>query len=135
MLKACGVSLPSVDEKTRTEIGELTNTLRDNLDKIVQHGKRADAIVKNMLLHSREGSGEHRPVDVNGLVEESLNLAYHGARTEKQGFKINMEGSLDPAAGQVDVFPAGDHTGSPEPDLERLLRGDEAQRAAQWRWL
>jgi two-component system, NtrC family, sensor kinase len=93
------------DEKTRTEIGELTNTLRDNLDKIVQHGKRADAIVKNMLLHSREGSGEHRLVDANALVEESLNLAYHGARAEKQGFKINMETSFDPAAGQVDVFP------------------------------
>ena len=93
------------DEKTRTEITELTNTLRDNLDKIVQHGKRADAIVKNMLLHSREGSGEHRLVDANALVEESLNLAYHGARAEKQGFKINMERSFDPAAGQVDVFP------------------------------
>ena len=53
------------------EIAELTNTLRDNLDKIVQHGKRADSIVKNMLLHSREGSGEHRPVDINGLVDES----------------------------------------------------------------
>jgi signal transduction histidine kinase len=71
----------------------------------VQHGKRADAIVKNMLLHSREGSGEHRPIDVNALVEESLNLAYHGARAEKQGFKINVERSFDPAAGQVDVFP------------------------------
>ena len=93
------------DDKTRREIAELTDTLRDNLDKIVQHGKRADAIVKNMLLHSREGSGEHRPVDVNALVEESLNLAYHGARAEKQGFKINMERSFDPAAGQVDVFP------------------------------
>jgi signal transduction histidine kinase len=93
------------DDKTRTEIGELTNTLRDNLDKIVQHGKRADAIVKNMLLHSREGSGEHRLVDANALVEESLNLAYHGARAEKQGFKINMERSFDPDAGQVDVFP------------------------------
>ena len=93
------------DDKTRAEITELTNTLRDNLDKIVQHGKRADAIVKNMLLHSREGSGEHRPVDVNALVEESLNLAYHGARAEKQGFKINIQRSFDPAAGQVDVYP------------------------------
>jgi signal transduction histidine kinase len=79
--------------------------LCDNLNKIVQHGKRADAIVKNMLLHSREGSGEHRPVEVNALVEESLNLAYHGARAENQSFKINMERSLDPAAGQVDVYP------------------------------
>jgi two-component system, NtrC family, sensor kinase len=93
------------DDKTRAEITELADTLRDNLDKIVQHGKRADAIVKNMRLHSREGSGEHRPVDVNALVEESLNLAYHGARAEKQGFKINMERSFDPGAGQVDVFP------------------------------
>jgi signal transduction histidine kinase len=94
-----------IDTDARGEISELTNTLRANLDKIVQHGKRADAIVKNMLLHSREGSGEHRPADVNALVEESLNLAYHGARAEKQGFKINMERSFDPAAGEVDVFP------------------------------
>ena len=93
------------DDKTRREIVELSDTLRDNLEKIVQHGKRADAIVKNMLLHSREGSGEHRPVDVNALVEESLNLAYHGARAEKQGFKITMERSFDPAAGEIDVFP------------------------------
>jgi hypothetical protein len=70
----------NVAPAARAAIAELTNTLRDNLDKIVQHGKRADAIVKNMLLHSREGSGEHRLVDVNALVEESLNLAYHGAR-------------------------------------------------------
>jgi signal transduction histidine kinase len=58
-----------------------------------------------MLLHSREGSGEHRLVDVNALVEESLNLAYHGARAEDQSFKINAERSLDQAAGQVDVYP------------------------------
>src|SRR5262249_51268605 len=71
----------------------------------VQHGKRADAIVKNMLLHSREGSGEHRLIDINALLEESLNLAYHGARAEKQGFNITMEKSLDPSAGEADVFP------------------------------
>ena len=93
------------DDKTRAEITELANTLRDNLDKIVQHGKRADSIVKNMLLHSREGSGEHRPVDINALVEEAVNLAYHGARAEKQGFNITLERSFDPAAGQVDCFP------------------------------
>ena len=94
-----------VDADTLAEITELTNTLRDNLDKIVQHGKRADAIVKNMLLHSREGSGEHRLVDVNALVEESLNLAYHGARAENQGFKINLEKSFDPTAGKLDAYP------------------------------
>jgi len=56
-------------------------------------------------LHSRQGSGEHQPVDVNALVEESLNLAYHGARAEKQGFNITLQRSLDPAAGKVDLFP------------------------------
>jgi hypothetical protein len=57
--------------ETRTEIIELTDTLRGNLEKVVQHGKRADAVVKNMLLHSRQGSGEHRAVDIDALVEES----------------------------------------------------------------
>ena len=93
------------DNKTAAEIAELANTLRGNLDKVVQHGKRADAIVKNMLLHSRQGSGEHRPVDINALVEESLNLAYHGARAEKQGFNITLQRSMDPAAGQADLYP------------------------------
>ena len=94
-----------LDSKLRAEISEIADTLQGNLDKVVQHGKRADAIVKNMLLHSRQGSGEHRPVDINALVEESLNLAYHGARAEKQGFNITLERSFDPAAGEVDLFP------------------------------
>ena len=95
----------SIDHKARAEIKELTDTLRGNLDKVVQHGKRADAIVKSMLLHSRAGSGEHRPVDINAVVEESLNLAWHGARAEKQGFNITLEKSFDPTAGEADVFP------------------------------
>jgi two-component system, NtrC family, sensor kinase len=94
-----------LDGKLRGEITEIADTLQGNLDKVVQHGKRADAIVKNMLLHSRQGSDEHRPVDINALVEESLNLAYHGARAEKQGFNIFLEKSFDPAAGEVDLFP------------------------------
>ena len=94
-----------LDSKLRTEISEIADTLQGNLDKVVQHGKRADAIVKNMLLHSRQGSGEHRPVDINALVEESLNLAYHGARAEKQAFNITLERSFDAAAGEVDLFP------------------------------
>ena len=93
------------DEKVRSEINELANTLRGNLDKVIQHGKRADAIVKNMLQHSREGSGEHGPVDINALVEECLSLAWHGARAEKQGFAITRKQSFDPSAGEVDIFP------------------------------
>jgi two-component system NtrC family sensor kinase len=94
-----------LDDAARAEISELTDLLRGNLDKIVQHGKRADSIVKNMLLHSREGSGERRPVDLNSIIDEALNLAYHGARAEKQEFKIRLERSFDPAAGEVDLFP------------------------------
>jgi GAF domain-containing protein len=93
------------DRKTGDQLAELMDMLRGNLEKVVQHGKRADSIVKNMLLHSRQGSGEHRPVDINAIVEESLNLAYHGARAEKQGFNITLQRSFDPAAGEADLFP------------------------------
>jgi GAF domain-containing protein len=95
----------NISDNAKIDIGELTNLLRGNLDKISQHGKRADSIVKNMLLHSREGSRERRLVDLNALVEESLNLAYHGARAEKQEFNIKLERSFDPAAGEVELFP------------------------------
>lgn len=95
----------NIEAKTRAEIDELTAMLRGNLEKVTQHGKRADSIVKNMLLHSREGSGEHRPVDINNLVEEALNLAYHGARAERPGFNITLERSYDRSAGQADVYP------------------------------
>jgi two-component system NtrC family sensor kinase len=83
----------------------LTRVLRDNLEKIVQHGKRADAIVKNMLLHSREGSGEHRVADINELLDESLNLAYHGARAKRSGFDITLQRDFDANAGAVELFP------------------------------
>jgi signal transduction histidine kinase len=95
----------ALDDKTREEIDELTHMLKGNLEKVVQHGKRADSIVKNMLLHSREGSGEHRPVDINAIVEESLNLAYHGARAEKSGFNITLQRDFDPGAGLIDLYP------------------------------
>jgi two-component system, NtrC family, sensor kinase len=94
-----------LDDKARTEINELTDTLKSNFDKVVHHGRRADTIVKNMLQHSRDGSGEHRVIDINALVEESLNLAWHGARAEKQGFEIKLKEFFDPSAGGVDVFP------------------------------
>ena len=99
------LKVTDLDDKVREEVDELTEMLRGNLEKVVQHGKRADSIVKNMLLHSREGSGEHRPVDINAIVEESLNLAYHGARAEKSGFNITLQRDLDPDAGLIDLYP------------------------------
>ena len=94
--------------KRAAELAELTATLRSNLEKVVQHGKRANSIVKNMWLHSREGSGEPKPkCGDHALVEESINLAYHGARAETELFDVTVERSLDPVAGEVDVFRPG----------------------------
>ena len=75
-----------------------------------------------MLLHSRPGSGEHRLVDINAVVDESLNLAYHGAKAEKQTFDVSVERSFDPTAGQVDLFPQEITRSPTERDLERILR-------------
>jgi GAF domain-containing protein len=94
-----------LDAKMRGEADELTGLIKANLEKVVQHGKRADSIVKNMLLHSREGSGEQRPTDINALLDESLNLAYHGARAEKPGFNITLQRDFDEGAGSIEGFP------------------------------
>ena len=95
----------TLDGPTRQEVDELTQMLKANLEKVVQHGKRADSIVKNMLLHSREGSGEHRPADINALLDESLNLAYHGARAEKPQFNVTLQRNFDRDGGMVELFP------------------------------
>ncbi|HVD83530.1 MAG TPA: GAF domain-containing protein [Bradyrhizobium sp.] len=95
----------TLSDKLRDEVDELTRVLKGNLEKVVQHGKRADSIVKNMLLHSREGSGKHRATDINALLDESLNLAYHGARAEKREFNVTLQRDFDEIAGAVDLFP------------------------------
>jgi GAF domain-containing protein len=94
-----------LDQKMRRDVGELTGMLKANLEKVVQHGKRADSIVKNMLQHSRESSGERRAADINALVGESLNLAYHGARAEKSDFEITLKHDFDPNAGALELYP------------------------------
>jgi len=93
------------DEAARAEVDEIAETIKGNLDKVVQHGRRADSIVKNMLLHSHEGTAELRSIDLNATAEESLNLAYHGARAEKADFNIRVETHLADGVGQVEVYP------------------------------
>jgi two-component system NtrC family sensor kinase len=95
----------TLDRAAQSDLDELTQVLKSNLEKVVQHGKRADSIVKNMLQHSREDYGEHRPADINAILEESLNLAYHGARAEKADFSIAFQRDLDPSVGIADVYP------------------------------
>jgi signal transduction histidine kinase len=93
-----------LQETNREEAHDLIGMIDANLDKVVAHGRRADSIVKNMLLHAREGSGERGSVNVNAMVEEALNLAYHGARAEKRGFNVTIEKALDPAAGEAELY-------------------------------
>lgn len=93
------------DAAQRAEMEELCTMLRDNLAKVTAHGKRADSIVRNMLAHSREGGGERRRVDVNALLEETLALAWHGARAERPGFNVTIEKRLDARVGELELFP------------------------------
>ena len=87
------------------DFDDLIATLSSNLAKIAEHGRRADGIVKSMLLHSRGGSGERRQSDINALIEEALNLAYHGARAQDQGFNVTLQRDLDPNLGPVETVP------------------------------
>jgi len=79
--------------------------LEAELSRAVEHGRRADGIVKSMLEHSRGASGERREVDLNTLVEEALNLAYHGARAQDASFDITLERDLDPAIDPIELAP------------------------------
>jgi PAS domain S-box-containing protein len=98
-------AVASCDEDTRAEIGEIVEMLTGNLAKIAEHGRRADGIVKSMLAHSRGGSGDWQSTDINALVEEALNLAYHGARAQDQSFNITLERDLDRAIAPIEVVP------------------------------
>ncbi len=90
---------------TRAEIDELLATLSGNLEKIVEHGRRADGIVRSMLLHSRGGVGERQATDLNALAEEALGLAYHGARARDPGFNITLERDFDATLAPIDIVP------------------------------
>ena len=91
-----GAGAGALDDDKRAEIDETIDMLTGNLDKIAEHGKRADNIVKSMLEHSRGGhAASARAVDLNALVDEALNLAYHGARAQDQSFNITLERDFD----------------------------------------
>jgi signal transduction histidine kinase len=103
--ETAGPALATLDEDQRAELDETMEMLSGNLTKIGEHGRRADNIVKSMLEHSRGVSGERREVDVNGLIDEALNLAYHGARAQDQGFNITLERDYAATFPQVELAP------------------------------
>jgi two-component system, NtrC family, sensor kinase len=97
--------LRALDEDKRAEVDETIEMLTGNLEKIAEHGRRADGIVKSMLEHSRGGTGERCSVDLNGLVEEALNLAYHGARAQDQTFNITLDRDLGADIAPIELVP------------------------------
>jgi two-component system, NtrC family, sensor kinase len=98
-------AITALDDDKRAEIDETIEMLTGNLEKIAEHGRRADNIVKSMLEHSRGSSGERRSVDLNGLIEEALNLAYHGARAQDQSFNITLERDLARGIAPIELVP------------------------------
>jgi signal transduction histidine kinase len=103
--QAAAPALKTLDRDAIAQIDEVLAMLVGNLGKVVEHGKRADGIVKSMLLHSRGSSGERQSVGINELAEEALNLAYHGARAQDPSFNITLERDFDPAATAIEMVP------------------------------
>ena len=97
--------LASLRGDKRAEADEVVDMLTGNLEKIAEHGKRADGIVKSMLAHSRGGSGERQSADLNALLDETLNLAYHGARAQDPNFNITIERDFDRKIAPIEMVP------------------------------
>jgi two-component system NtrC family sensor kinase len=95
----------ALTDDQRADIDDVSAMLTSNLEKITEHGKRADGIVKAMLEHSRGSSAERRMVDLNVLIDEALNLAYHGARAQDQSFNITLERDFAEGIAPIEVNP------------------------------
>jgi C4-dicarboxylate-specific signal transduction histidine kinase len=102
--------LKSEKSKVKSERDEelenqLLNDIELNLEKINHHGKRADAIVKGMLQHSRTSSGQREPTDINALADEYLRLAYHGLRAKDKSFNAHFKTDFDNSIGKLNIVP------------------------------
>jgi signal transduction histidine kinase len=94
-----------MDKGNLEDAKAISNDIRENELKINHHGKRADAIVKGMLLHSRSNSGVKEPTDINALAEEYLRLAYHGLRAKDKSFNATLKTDFDTSIGQINAIP------------------------------
>ena len=142
--QAVDALLAEPDENKRAELQDTMDLLTGNLAKIVEHGRRADGIVKSMLSHSRGGKGDWQESNINALVEEALNLAYHGARAQDQDFNVTLERDFAPEAKPIEVVPQDvtrvflnlfgngfyatkkRHLGGADPATDRRLRSPRA---------
>jgi signal transduction histidine kinase len=94
-----------MDKGNSDEVKNIVADIRNNLEKINLHGKRADSIVKGMLQHSRTTGGDKQPTDINALAEEYLRLAYHGLRAKDKNFNAILKTEFDPAIGKINIIP------------------------------
>jgi two-component system NtrC family sensor kinase len=105
-LKEVSVPVPAGHgEDKHAVIAELIEMLTGNLERVVEHGRRADGIVKSMLEHSRGSGGERRAVTINAVIEEALNHAYHGACARDQSFNVTLERDFADGIGPVELAP------------------------------
>lgn len=112
LVEILAAPIATLETEERADAEDLIDTVRGNLLKIDEHGKRADSIVKNMLLHSREGSGEKLMTNLNDLAKEAMNLAYHGARASDPAFNIDLADDMSSDVGEVECLPQ---------DLQRVI--------------
>jgi two-component system, NtrC family, sensor kinase len=103
--ETAALGFAGLTERQRAEVEDVSAMLTSNLEKITEHGKRADGIVKAMLEHSRGSSGERRKVDLNALIDEALNLAYHGARAQDQSFNVTLDRDFGEGIAPIEVNP------------------------------
>ncbi len=94
-----------VDKGNTSEVKTIAEDVKHNLEKILHHGKRADAIVKGMLQHSRSSKGAKEPTDINALADEYLRLAYHGLRAKEKSFNATLITDLDAGIGKINIIP------------------------------
>jgi signal transduction histidine kinase len=94
-----------IDKGNLNEAKKIAKDVEDNEEKIIFHGKRADAIVKSMLQHSRSSSGKKEPTDINALADEYLRLAYHGLRAKDKTFNATMKTDYDEGIGNINIIP------------------------------
>ncbi len=105
LLAGHGVSGSRQEEKNSPLVAELLADVKQNLQKIAHHGKRADSIVKGMLEHSRTSSGQKQPTDINALINEYLKLAFYGYRTKEKTFEAKLITDFDPTPGMINIAP------------------------------
>jgi signal transduction histidine kinase len=94
-----------IDKGNLDEVKSIAKSIDENEQKIIFHGKRADAIVKGMLQHSRSSNGLKEPTDINALCDEYLRLAYHGLRAKDKSFNATMKTEFDPSIGNINIIP------------------------------